>query len=92
MLKTRIKICIVDYISYLFAIKEKRLKTDYRINIVSDRFHPYKLRSCERTVTCHLIVRENLSIEYEVSQMKACYTGVDAAEYGGSRAVHVLPM
>jgi hypothetical protein len=38
MLKTRIQICIVYSISYLFAIKEK---IDYRINIVSDRFHPY---------------------------------------------------
>jgi hypothetical protein len=35
--KNKIQICIVYYISYLFAIKEK---TDYRINIVSDRFHP----------------------------------------------------
>jgi hypothetical protein len=42
MLKTRIQICIIDSISYLFAIKEKRLKTDYRINTVSDRFHPYR--------------------------------------------------
>jgi hypothetical protein len=40
MLKTRIQICIIGSISYLFAIKEKRLKTDYRINTVSDRFHP----------------------------------------------------
>jgi hypothetical protein len=40
MLKTRIQICIVYSISYLFAIKEK---TDYRINTVSDRFHPYLL-------------------------------------------------
>jgi hypothetical protein len=32
MLKIRIKICIVDSISYLFAIKEKLPKTDYRIN------------------------------------------------------------
>jgi hypothetical protein len=41
----------VHYISYLFAIKEKRPKTDYRINTVSDRFHPYpqdcKRRACE---------------------------------------------
>jgi hypothetical protein len=37
MLKTRIQICIVYSISYLFAIKEK---TDYRINTVSDRVHP----------------------------------------------------
>jgi hypothetical protein len=39
MLKTRILICIVYSMSYLFAIKEK---TDYRINTVSDRFHPYQ--------------------------------------------------
>jgi hypothetical protein len=26
MLKTRIQICIVDFISYLFATKEKQLK------------------------------------------------------------------
>jgi hypothetical protein len=42
MLKTRIQICIVYSISYLFAIKGK---TDYRINTVSDRFHPYPGRS-----------------------------------------------
>jgi hypothetical protein len=47
MLKTRIQICIVDSISYLFAIKEKRLKTDYRINTVSDCFHPYLLQGEE---------------------------------------------
>jgi hypothetical protein len=37
MLETRIQICMVDSIFYLFAIKEK---TDYRINTVSHRFHP----------------------------------------------------
>jgi hypothetical protein len=37
MLKIRIQICIVYSIFYLFVIKEK---TDYRINTVSDRFHP----------------------------------------------------
>jgi hypothetical protein len=37
--KTRIQICIVYSMSYLFAIKEK---TDYRINTVSDCFHPYR--------------------------------------------------
>jgi hypothetical protein len=42
MLKTRIQICIVYSISYLFAIKEK---TDYQINTVSDRFHPYMSQS-----------------------------------------------
>jgi hypothetical protein len=30
--KTKIQICIVYYISYLFAIKEKRPKIDYQIN------------------------------------------------------------
>jgi hypothetical protein len=40
MLKTRIQILIEDFISYLFAIKEKRPKTDLRINICFDRFHP----------------------------------------------------
>jgi hypothetical protein len=48
MLKTRIQICIVYSISYLFAIKEKRLKTDYRINTVSDRFHPKLVSSDAR--------------------------------------------
>jgi hypothetical protein len=35
MLKTRIQICIIYSISYLFAIK---VKTNYRINTVSDRW------------------------------------------------------
>jgi hypothetical protein len=39
--KTKIQIYIVDFISYLFAIKEKDPKTDYRINTVFDRFHLY---------------------------------------------------
>jgi hypothetical protein len=38
MLKIRIQICIVYSISYLLTIK---VKSDYRKNTVSDRFHPY---------------------------------------------------
>jgi hypothetical protein len=38
MLKTRIQICIIYSISYLLTIK---VKSDYRKNTVSDRFHPY---------------------------------------------------
>jgi hypothetical protein len=38
MLKTRIQICIVYSIS---QSKKNDYKTDYRINTVSDSFHPY---------------------------------------------------